>query len=67
MTWRVTMSWWESEAKANATAKMKAKLGVEARRNGLATGNPLVGEQGEGKGKGEDTSNVEGGSKGARQ
>ena len=67
MTWRLTISWWEGRAKAKATAKMKAKLKAEAKGNDLATCNLLVGGQGERKGKGKDTGNAEGGSKGARQ
>ena len=67
MPWRLTISWLEGKVKAKATAKMKAKLKVDAKGNDLATGNPLVGEQGEGKGKGGDTGNAEGGSKSARQ
>ena len=41
MTWRLTIPWWEGRVKAKATAKMKAKLKVEAKGNDLATGNPL--------------------------
>ena len=67
MTWRLTISWWEGRVTAKATAKMKAKLKVEAKGTDLATGNPLVGAQGEGKGKGEDTGDAKSGSKGARQ
>ena len=67
MTWRLTISWWEGRVKAKATAKMKAKLKVDAKGNDLVTGNPPVGGQGEGKRKGDDTGNAEGGSNGARQ
>ena len=52
MTWRLAISSWEGKVDAKATAKIKAKLKVEAKGNDLATGNPVVGEQGEGKGKG---------------
>ena len=65
MTWRLTISWWERMVKAKATAKMKAKLKVEAKGNDLARCNPLVGGQGEGEGKGEDAGNAAGLSKGA--
>ena len=58
MTWRLTISSCEGKVKAKATPKMKAKLKVEAKGNDLATCNPLVGGQGEGKGKGEDTRNA---------
>ena len=67
MTWRLTISWWEGRVKAKATAKMKAKLKMDAKDNDLAIGNHLVGGQGEGKAKGEDTGNAGGGSKSARQ
>ena len=60
MTWRLSISWWEGRAKAKATAKMKAKLKVDAKGNDLATCNPPVGVQGEGKNKREDTRNAEG-------
>ena len=65
----LTISWWEGRVRAKATVTTNAKLKFEAtvKDNDLATDNPVVGEWGGGKGKGEDTSKAEGGGKGKGQ